>query len=501
MWLRADSRPEGRQTAVIDLGSNSVRLVIYRLEGRAIWTIFNEKALAGLGRDLPVTGRLCAEGVEVAMTALHRFRMLLNGWPPEDVTVVATAAVREAADGPAFMRRVKEETGLDVRLLAGAEEARYAALGVLAGDPGANGVVGDLGGSSLELVRLDGGEPKDGETLALGPFALGAPRVLDIDRTRRAIEAELAPLSGRFRASSFHAVGGAWRNLALLHMEVTQYPLRVAHQYEMSRRDAVEMARFVERLSKSSLERIPGLSKKRFDVLPYAALVLEALIERLGVEQVVISAYGVREGLLLERMAPDVRAGDPLLVGCEALTAVRGLSQELGPALESWLRPAFAQLSPLFGGRDSLLVAAACRLADIGARLHPDHRADIAFEEVLRAPVAGMTHPERAFLACAAFSRHTAASTPPEPAIVNRLLTPERRQRARALGAGIRLGCDLSGRNPLLLPNATLAIVGDRLELSAKPGWEDMLLGDQTAKRAHSLASALRLQAAFAGLS
>lgn len=494
MWLRADSSPEARQAAVIDLGSNSVRLVIYRVEGRAIWTVFNEKALAGLGRDLPVTGRLSAEGVEVALSALHRFRALLNGWRAEGITVAATAAVRESADGQVFLRRVKAETDLDVRVLSGAEEARYAALGVLAGDPSAEGVVGDLGGSSLELVRLTGGQPQDGDTLALGPFALGAPRALDIDRTRRAIEAELGPVNGRFRTRSFHAVGGAWRNLALLHMEMTNYPLRVAHQYEMSRADAVEVARFVERLSKSSLERIQGLSKKRFDTLPYAALVLEALIERLGIERVVISAYGVREGLLLDAMDPAVRARDPLLEGCEALTAVRGLSQDLGPALEAWLGPAFAKLPPVFAARDPVLIAAACRLADIGARLHPDHRADIAFEEVLRAPIAGMTHAERAFLACAAFSRHSAAATPPEAAIVNRLLTPERRQRARALGAAIRLGCDFSGRNALLLPHATLSISGEQLKLKAQPGWEDLLLGEQTAKRGQTLAAALRLR-------
>jgi exopolyphosphatase/guanosine-5'-triphosphate,3'-diphosphate pyrophosphatase len=495
MWLRADNRPEPRQAAVIDLGSNSVRLVIYRLEGRAIWTIFNEKALAGLGRDLPVTGRLSSEGVEVALAALQRFRTLLNGWEPQDITAAATAAVREAADGPAFLRRVKAETGLDVRVLSGEEEARYAALGVLAGDPNADGVVGDLGGSSLELVRLFDGAPRHGETLGLGPFALGAPRALDIDRTRRAIEAELGPVASRFRSREFHAVGGAWRNLALLHMEMVNYPLRVAHQYEMSRADAVEVARFVERLSKSSLDGIKGLSKKRFDTLPYAALVLEAVIERLGVERVVISAYGVREGLLLDAMDPRMRVRDPLLEGCEALTSVRGLSQDLGTSLEGWLSPAFALLTPVFGHRDRILVSAACRLADIGARLHPDHRADIAFEEVLRAPIAGMTHAERAFLACAAFSRHSSASTPAEgAAIVNRLLTPERRQRARALGAAIRLGCDLSGRNPSLLPNVPLTIVGEQLQLRALPGWEDMLLGEQTTKRAQALAGALRLR-------
>src|SRR5512146_2513357 len=156
MWLRADSQAESRQAAVIDIGSNSVRLVIYRLDGRAIWTVYNEKSLAGLGRDLPATGRLSHEGVDTALTALRRFRALLDGWSADDAHVVATAAVREAADGPMFMKRVREETGLPVRLLTGEEEARYAALGVIAGQPDAQGVVGDLGGSSLELVRLDG---------------------------------------------------------------------------------------------------------------------------------------------------------------------------------------------------------------------------------------------------------------------------------------------------------------------------------------------------------
>ncbi|WP_374472694.1 Ppx/GppA family phosphatase [Phenylobacterium sp.] len=493
MWLRED-RPEPRQAAVIDLGSNSVRLVIYRIDGRALWTVFNEKALAGLGRDLPATGRLSPDGVSTAMTALRRFRILLEGWPAQDITVAATAAVREAADGPEFIRRVKADTGFEVRVLSGEEEAHYAALGVLAGDPGAQGVVGDLGGSSLELVRLTDGGASEGVTLPLGPFALGAPRPLDIDRTWRVIEGALAPVARRFATREFHAVGGAWRNIALLHMQLANYPLHVAHQYQMTAADAVQLARFVERQSKSSLERIEGVSKKRFDTLPYSALVLEALIEALGIERLVISAYGVREGLLLEAMPPEVRREDPLIAGCEALTAVRGLSPDLGGALEAWLSPVFERLSPSFGERDPVLLAAACRLADLGARLHPDHRADIAFEQVLRAPIAGMTHPERAFLACVAFSRHTAATNVPEAGTINKLLSSERRQRARALGAAIRLGCDISGRNGRLLARSSLRTDGDRLRLTATDGCEDMLLGEQTAKRAQTLAQALKLK-------
>ena len=494
MWPRGDSGAASRQAAVIDVGSNSVRLVIYRLDGRAIWTLYNEKALAGLGRDLPTTGRLSPQGVEIALTAIRRFRALLDGWSAEDVTAAATAAVREAADGPAFLKRVREETGIAVRTLTGEEEARYAALGVIAGQPDAAGVAGDLGGSSLELVRLNGAAPDDGATLPLGPFALGAPRTLDLDRTRRVIESALSPHGERFATKHFHAVGGAWRNLALFHMELADYPLHVAHQYELSRADALAVSRLVARQSRASLERMQGLSKKRIETLPYSAVVLESLIERLGVERVIVSAFGVREGLLLEAMDPEVRARDPLIEGCEALTAARGISSELGGALEAWLTPAFEKLPAVFGARDPVLLAAACRLADLGARLHPDHRADLAFEQVLRAPIAGMNHPERAFLASVAFARHTSAPTPPEAAAVARILGADRRQRARALGAAVRLGCDLSGRNPRLLEKSALTVKGEHLRLTAADGWEDMLLGEQTAKRAQTLATALKLK-------
>ncbi|MBS0334593.1 MAG: Ppx/GppA family phosphatase [Proteobacteria bacterium] len=493
MWPRGDSGPSSRQAAVIDVGSNSVRLVIYRLDGRAIWTVYNEKALAGLGRDLPTTGRLSPDGVEIAMTAIRRFRALLDGWRAEDVTAAATAAVREAADGPAFLRRIREETGLAVRVLTGDEEARFAALGVRAGQPDAEGVVGDLGGSSLELVRLDGGaEP--GATLPLGPFALGAPRPLDLDRTRRLVEAALASHRNRFTTRHFHAVGGAWRNLALFQMELADYPLHVAHQYEIGRTDALGVSRLISRQSRASLERMQGLSKKRIETLPYAAVVLEALIEQLDVERITISAFGVREGLLLDAMPQELRDRDPLIEGCEALTAARGGPSELGGALEAWLKPAFAKLPSVFGDRDAVLLAAACRLADLGARLHPDHRADLAFEQVLRAPIAGMSHPERAFLASVAFSRHTSTGAPPEADAVARVISAERRQRAKALGAAVRLGCDLSGRNPRLLEKSSLDIQGEKISLSAALGWEDMLLGEQTAKRAQTLASALKLK-------
>jgi DNA-binding transcriptional ArsR family regulator len=135
-----EALPPSRDIAAIDIGSNSVRLVLYRLEGRAIWTVFNEKVLAGLGRDLATTGRLSPDGVTLAMTALRRFAAVLEGVRPERTLIAATAAVREAADGPEFCERVAAETGLRIRVLSGEEEAKYAAMGVLAGAPDAHGV-------------------------------------------------------------------------------------------------------------------------------------------------------------------------------------------------------------------------------------------------------------------------------------------------------------------------------------------------------------------------
>lgn len=490
--MSARAADNATDAAVIDVGSNSVRLVVYRLEGRAIWTVYNEKVLAGLGREMRRTGKLSVTGVESAMAALRRFKAVLDAINPGAIYTAATAAVREAKDGPAFVARVKAETGLELRVLSGEEEARFAALGVVAGAPRAGGVAGDLGGSSLELVRITGGRPADRLTLPLGPFSLSASGAFKGAEARTAVDKALKPIAGRFQSSCFYAVGGAWRNLALLHMQIARYPLEILHQYEISAREALEAARFVSRQSKSSLERIEGLSRKRLEALPHAAVVLEGVIEHLGVSSVQISAFGLREGILFDAMAPSVRGRDPLIEGCIALGGRPEAAEALGAGLETWLAPAFAALPPMLeAGRDGVLLAAACRLADLGSRLHPDHRAQLVFEQVLRAPIPGMDHVERAFLACAVFARHTASSNIPEPYIVDRLLSGDRLRRARALGAAIRLGCDLSGRSTALLLRSSLWIDGSAVTLTAAPASADLLLGEQTTRRAQTLANVL----------
>ncbi len=489
-----DAYAAPREAAVIDIGSNSVRMVLYRLEGRAIWTVFNEKVLAGLGRDMPSTGRLSPGGVELALTALRRFAAVLEGVRPAYVFVAATAAVREAEDGPDFCDRVAALTGLRVRVLTGEEEAHYAALGVLAGDPRAEGIAADMGGSSLELIRIGKGVIAPGVTLPLGPFSLADPSGFDAERLRDIISGRLESARDQFSAEELHAVGGGWRSLAQLHMQKTNYPLRIVHQYAMSAADARDVARLIAQQSRASLDRFPGVSRRRAETLPYAALVLEGLIETLGLKRIIFSAWGLREGLLYEILDRHEAQVDPLIAGCAALGARQGISPALAAALNAWLGNVIAVLPEAFGPtRDPILAAAACRLADLGARLHPDHRLELVFDQVLRAPIPGQTHPERMWLACALNARYGGGAPTPAPEAADRLLSEPARLGARALGLAMRLGCDLSGRAPQLLANASLTIGDGTLRLTASEGYADVLLGEQTRRRAKALAEALGL--------
>ncbi|GLK50424.1 exopolyphosphatase [Brevundimonas intermedia] len=490
----ADLALIGRDVAAIDIGSNSVRLVLYRLEGRAIWTVFNEKVLAGLGRDLPTTGKLSAEGVVLAMTALRRFAAVLEGVRPDATLIAATAAVREAEDGPEFCQRVAAETGLQIRVLSGEEEAKYAAMGVLAGAPDAHGVSADMGGASLELTRLNGDGVEHGLTLPLGPFALAEGKGFDADRIRARIDQRLKPIAAQFQTDRLYAVGGAWRTLAQVHMALKSYPLKVVHQYQMTAEEALETARLVAHQSAAGLAKLPGVSKKRAETLPYAGLVLEGLIKHLNLKGIEMSAWGVREGLLFDTLDEETRAADPLLAGCAALGGRQGIDAALPGALKGWMSDILAALPKAFGEpRDSILTAAACRLSDLGARLHPDHRLELAFDQVLRAPVAGVSHAERAFLAAVMNARYGGGAATPQPDIITRLLNEDAAKRARALGLAIRLACDLSGRSSQLLANATATVKGADLNLTATDGYADLLLGEQTKKRAKALAEAMGL--------
>jgi exopolyphosphatase/guanosine-5'-triphosphate,3'-diphosphate pyrophosphatase len=465
-----------RDIAVIDVGSNSVRLVHFRVEGRSLWPIFNEKVMAGLGRGVHDTGKLHPEGREIALRALKRFQRLLDAKGVGDRHVVATAAVRNAKDGPAFIAEVAELTGFVVRVLSGEDEARLSAMGVGAGIPDAQGLMGDLGGSSLELTTMHDGLPGRGVTTALGPQEMLDDGPMDEVATIAAIDAQLlatGQLTGQ--GGAFYAVGGAWRALGQLAFARFGYPLNVVHEFALTAKRADELTRLATRLSPASLRGTPGVSSRRVATLPYAALLLGRIMKHGGFERLVFSAFGVREGVLASGLPPALLAQDPLIAGAEAMARPNAPTPDFGRALARWLVPAFGALETAFGDvRDQILHEAATRLTDLGARQHPDHRADLARDIVLYAPFAGVSHAERVFLAAAIHYRYAGKRAVLEDDPIFHLITEEQHNLAQMLGLSLRLGAKLSGRSPALLDRYSLTVGPDVIRLEVDESVRDL---------------------------
>jgi len=473
-----------KPVAVIDVGSNSVRLVVFDGAKRVPIPVFNEKVVCGLGRGLDATGRLHPKGFSMAVQSLQRFAALTDAMGVDDITVFATAAVREAADGPQFVAEVAKKCGLAVRPIPGEEEAKLAAFGILSAFPGADGVMGDLGGASVEIVRLRQGIIAQQATLAMGPIRSSAagPEV------KQTIERHLAGLDWleNARGGTFYAVGGSWRALARVHMNHTGYPLLVTHNYVISAAEALNFSAMIANLSARSLHDVSGISRKRVESVPFAAYLLKRLIEETGVANVTFSASGVREGSLFARLPQAVRDEDPLIAASRDLAWMTGRATADGDTLYDWMTPMF----PDEGEREARLRRAACLLADLEWSEHPDYRVEHALLRILRYPLVGVDHPGRAFMGLAVASRHSRVRKTLHDRFLRRLLDDREAGRARATGLAMRLGYTVSGGVISLLEQTALRRVKDDLVLQL-PEHADVLVGDVVQRRFKALAKAL----------
>lgn len=491
--MRLALQPE--KSAVVDIGSNSVRLVIYEVTGAAALPYFNEKVLAGLGRGLPETGRLSPEGVVEAVAAIRRYRAILTGLGVTQVTAVATAAVRDAEDGPEFARMAATELGARLRILSGAEEGRLSSLGVRVGFDQPDGIVGDLGGSSLEFQRImPAGQSGQGETHKLGPFAMAPFDGTKPAERRKAIRKILRSselLTGETRR--LYAVGGSWRALATVHMDMKAYPLAILHGYRMNGQAVRSVVRTIlaTQRDKELASHISGIVGRRFDTIVHAALVLDEVFDAGGFKEVLISANGLREGVLFDHgeklLFETMRRpfGDALIDGTIAFLRLEASQMAFGEALYQFIRPVL----PRTHSRQRLFKAA-CLMADCGGRFHPDHRADMAYYLILRSPIRGITHDERVLLAHATGARYTHKFHRPKP--FTRLGLDSDDQLARILGAAMRLGAVYSGRSAPLLKQVRLRVAKSKLILDVQPGCEDMVSGT-VKKRFEQLATFLDL--------
>ncbi|HEX6956512.1 MAG TPA: Ppx/GppA family phosphatase [Ferrovibrio sp.] len=471
---------------VIDVGSNSVRLVVFGEPLRLPTPMFNEKVLCGIGRGLSETGALNRDGAALAVTAIRRFVALARSMKVRKLQIVATAAVRDASNGAEFVAQIERDTGERVRILSGEEEATYSAYGVLSGIPEACGVMGDLGGGSLELVAVDGHKLGDSVTLPLGPLRianLGSYGVV-----KAYIDEKIAEVGWlkKWKGRSLYAVGGSWRAIARVHMAQKHSPLHIIHQYTLSRSEAGDFARLLAKQSKDSLVRVQGVPRRRQDALPLAALVMRRLLKVLEPKDVVFSANGLREGLAYALLSEQQRGDDPLLSFCVHMAERESRFGEHGAEIDRFIAPLFDRDPP---ERRRIRLAAAV-LADTAWRVHPDYRGEQSLGIILHAPFGAITQAERALLALTVFARYTGSASDPAAAPAAQLLSQEDLDYAQRVGLAIRLGQTLSGGVPGILGDCKLRLNGNGLLLEI-PAQHAALFGESVQRRLEALGKAI----------
>lgn len=500
---RTPNRPVERESAaaapvaIVDIGSNSVRLVAYAALARALTPVFNEKAMCGLGRGVVTTGRLPEDGVRKALAALRRYKALCETMGVSNIEVIATAAARDAVNGAPFLEAAREAIGRDISLLSGRREAELSALGVISAIHAPDGVVGDLGGGSLELIELQHETMGKGVTLPLGGLALmdaSSRSMRQAARIARKAVEDAKPLA-HLRGRTFYAVGGTWRALARLHMKQRNYPLDVMHNYRISTNDASEFASLLERVDSEALADIAAVSAARRPLLAYGAVVLDEIIKKARPKDIVISAAGVREGLLYERLPERERKADPLLCAARELEQLMARAPGYGDELIAWTDALMASSGLDETPEEVRLRRAACLLSDVGWRAHPDYRAHQSLNLITNSAFVAIDHPGRAFLGLVAVLRHEGPDG--EGVLpVRVLMTTRLLDRARVLSAAMRVAYLLSASMPGVLPRTPLISRDGKLVLTLPETLAD-LASDRLLSRSKALARFVGADAAI----
>lgn len=494
--LDADPTAQGRikgarPVAVLDIGSNSVRLVVYERLARSLTPLYNEKSSCALGRGLAQTGRLAYENIDRALTAIQRFALVSKLMKAGEVHILATSAVRDATNSQAFVDAVEATMGAKVEVLSGEAEAHYAALGVVAGIPQFTGIVGDLGGGSLELSAITEGRDAVGETHELGVIRMQDDAGKSVAKAREIARERLAKSSllKEKPGGQFCAIGGTWRSLAKLHQILRNYPLHMVQHYVTK---ASDLAKLCDEIVDAVIagKPYPGsehTSSSRRDLVPFGAAVLSEVLRAGKFDTVLFSAQGVREGYLYGLLPPDEQAIDPLLQGAEEISILRSRSPAHADDLIEFTGDFLSAIQVKETAEEERLRRVACYLSDIGWRGHPDYRGEQSVDLVAYGSLAGVDHPGRAFLAEALAVRYMGLKHKSMSHELLELAGPAANMKARLLGAVFRVAYPMSAAMPGVLPRTHFSLDGNRLRLHLP---EDLafLAGEHLAGRLDQLA-------------
>lgn len=475
---------EPKKAAVIDVGSNSVRLVVYYGAVRAPLQFFNEKVVCGLGRGLAETGKLHKAGRERALVAIRRFVGIAERMGVAHIHSVATAAVRNARDGADFCDEVLLETNLKLRVVTGAEEGALSAQGIFYCRPDAKGLVCDMGGSSMELAHIEDGKVCLSNTSNLGPLQLQNLKE-DKDTLSAEIADQLDCLTDDFKPQdTLYMIGGTIRAIASLDMALKAYPLNVLNEYCLPAKDFKGLLRWIRDTEQEEIRAKAAVPPDRLNYLPIVAQVLLGLLDKIKPKRIVISSFGIREGVLYENMPARIQKRDPLIEASQYLELSNARFQGFGTTLYAWVLPLFSTQNQ----ERKRIVWAACLLHDVTWAAHPSYRAEASFEYATRSNLAGLDHQDRIFLAVALIHRYKNKPRVDKLDELNELLSDADQAQAEALGRAMRLGAMLGG--PDVAHMGQLRVKGDNLELAIDEQSAG-LMGEVVEQRLVSLAKTI----------
>ncbi len=481
------SNTKDARIGIIDIGSNSIRLVVYDQNKRSPIPIYNEKVLCALGKGLASSGVLNPEGVVMGKEALRRFVAMGRNMQITELHVMATAAIRDAKDGRDFTDWLEKNYNVKADIISGDEEAKLGAFAVCSSIYKPRGITADLGGGSLELVRVDNGEIHGHNSMPLGSLRMLDESKGDRNKLRKIIDKRFAEINwlDDEKTPSIYAIGGSFRALAKMHMVANEYPLQILHEYTVEAKEFLEFVQEIAGLSIEKLEKYPGGAVKRASSLPGAAMVLETLLTTCKAENIVFSASGIREGYVYKKLPIKERDEDGLLFSCREFASRNGRSIEYGKELFDWMLPLLPQESE----RMKRLRLAFCLLSDIAIHIHPEYRGQWAFQRIIYSAFTSITHEDRVTLALALYHRYQFKIKEDFPQLA--LISDSDMAWTKLVGTSANLAYHLSGSITGNLQKTKLVIKDKNIALQLEGNMAD-LMGDSIQKRIDGVNEAYR---------
>ena len=431
-----------KRIGIIDIGSNSIRLVVFDGPRRSPLYLYNEKVFFRLG--LQSFGKKAFDNATLKAVSriINRYVAICQNMEIHKIIMFGTSALREASNSDVLVEEIRKNTSICVDVISGEKEAFYAAQGILLGFPNAEGIICDLGGNSVEFANICKRVIAECNSTLLGPLAITKleNKIEDIDRYIRkqllgAVNANAA------KDKPFFLIGGSWRAIAKIHMQRTQYPLKIIQGYKVKSKKIKKTLEFIQDSSFITKYDEINISADRLELLPLSARLLEIIIDELQIKTLTFSSFGVREGFLYHNLSEAEKKKDPLIEAAKFFEKKETRFPNMSKHTFKWISPLYENLPR----KTKRVILAATKLHDIAWIAHPDYKTEMCLELVTRSNISGLSHKERVFLAMILLFRHKAKPEKVFNSKLFKIVSKKKRKIARVLGKGLKLASTVLG--------------------------------------------------------